>query len=284
MPYVTVDGIATYYEEVGQGPPVLMFAPGGFNAVVENWSTLGVYREVRPVEQLARSYRCVVFDRREAGRSWGRVERITWGDYVRHALGLLDHFGIETAHLMGACVGCSQAAAVAAAHPERVRSLILYSPAGGPRYRMTNRRRFGRHLAFVEERGLDGVVDLAGTTDAGFSQDARLGPWVGLIRRDAEFAATYASTDVGAYAHLIDGMGRNLFDRDTVPGVEPEDLLRLQIPALVVPGEDASHAPSAARYLQECLPASEYWDVPVAEQTASVAGPRLRGFLDAIAG
>ena len=41
----------------------------------------------------------------------------------------------------------------------------------------------------------------------------------------------------------------------------------LDIPALIVPGHDASHATSAARYLEECLPHAEYWDVPVAEQT-----------------
>ena len=58
-------------------------------------------------------------------------------------------------------------------------------------------------------------------------------------------------------------MARTLFDRDTAPGAEPEDLLRLDIPALVVPGHDAAHATSAARYLEECLPRSDYWDVPV---------------------
>ena len=62
-------------------------------------------------------------------------------------------------------------------------------------------------------------------------------------------------------------MARTLFDRDTAPGAEPEDLMRLDIPALVVPGHDAAHATSAARYLEECLPRAEYWDVPVEQQT-----------------
>jgi hypothetical protein len=46
-----------------------------------------------------------------------------------------------------------------------------------------------------------------------------------------------------------------------------------------VPGQDASHTPSAARYLQECLRRSDYWDVPVAEQTADTAPARVIGFL-----
>ena len=75
-------------------------------------------------------------------------------------------------------------------------------------------------------------------------------------------------------------MARTLFDRDTVPGAEPEDLLRLDIPALIVPGRDASHATSAARYLEECLPRAEYWDVAVADQTEDKVATRLLRFLD----
>jgi hypothetical protein len=75
-------------------------------------------------------------------------------------------------------------------------------------------------------------------------------------------------------------MARSLFDRDTAPGDEPEDLLRLDIPALIIPGNDAAHATSAARYLEECLPKSEYWDVPVAEQTEETAPARILEFLE----
>ena len=78
-------------------------------------------------------------------------------------------------------------------------------------------------------------------------------------------------------------MSRLLFDRDTVPGPEPEDLLASDVPALIVPGQDTSHAPSAARYLQECLPAAEYWDVPVAAQTAETAPVRVIDFLQSVA-
>ncbi len=73
-------------------------------------------------------------------------------------------------------------------------------------------------------------------------------------------------------------MGRSLFDRDTAPGAEPEDLLRLDVPALVVPGEDA-HATSAARYLEECIPGARYWDAAVAAQTEEHASRQLLDFL-----
>ena len=75
-------------------------------------------------------------------------------------------------------------------------------------------------------------------------------------------------------------MVRRLFDRDTAPGAAPEDLLRLDIPALIVPGKDESHATSAARYLEECLTNATYWDVAVEDQTAETAPPRMLDFLD----
>jgi hypothetical protein len=74
-------------------------------------------------------------------------------------------------------------------------------------------------------------------------------------------------------------MRDQLFDRDTSPGAEPEELMRVQVPALVVPGRDKTHATSAARYLEECLPQVEYWDVPVDQQTEATVPGRLFEFL-----
>jgi hypothetical protein len=75
-------------------------------------------------------------------------------------------------------------------------------------------------------------------------------------------------------------MGRTLFDRDSAPGAEPEDMLRLDIPALIIPGRDPSHATSAARYFEECLPRSEYWDALPEGQTEETAPARVLEFLD----
>ncbi|MQA93489.1 MAG: alpha/beta fold hydrolase [Streptosporangiales bacterium] len=280
MPIAHADGIPTRYEVIGSGPPLLLFSPGGFDSVQENWRELGIYRRLRLLDHLSESYTCITFDRREAGESGGRLERLSWDGYAAQGAGLLDHLGFERAHLMGGCAGCSTVAAFAVARPERALSMVLFSPAGGVKYRMKQHDRFARHLAYVDEHGLDGAVALAQGSDQGFSKDPRVGPWAPVLRNDAAFAEAYAGTDAGRYRILVDGIARLLYDRDTVPGAEPEDLLRLDIPALIVPGEDDSHAPSAARYLQECLPQAEYWDVPVAGQTESTAPAEVLRFLD----
>jgi hypothetical protein len=71
-----------------------------------------------------------------------------------------------------------------------------------------------------------------------------------------------------------------LLDRDTSPGAEPEDMLQMDIPALIIPGRDESHATSAARYLEECLPKSQYWDVAVDAQTEEASNKRIFDFLE----
>src|SRR5262245_22780562 len=79
-----------------------------------------------------------------------------------------------------------------------------------------------------------------------------------VLRHDRAFAEAYAKQDIDRYKLIVAGMARTMFDRDTAPGAEPEDLLRVDLPAFIVPGRDAAHATSAARYLEECLPKSDY--------------------------
>jgi pimeloyl-ACP methyl ester carboxylesterase len=279
MPTTVIDRLRTRYEVTGSGPALLMFSPGGFDSTLESWRTVGIYRRLNLLEHLSRSYTCVTFDRRESGGSGGRVERVSWSDYVAQGVGLLDHLGIEKAHLMGGCVGCSTVAAFGVAHPERVLSMVLYSPAGGVKYRMKQHARFRQHVAYAQAEGLRSVAALAKDSSAGFTADPRVGPWVSVLRTDGGFAERYAAMDRERYVTTVTGMARLLFDRDTVPGPEPEDLLTLDVPALVVPGQDDSHAPSAARYLEECLPRVDYWDAPVAEQTEGTAPERVLRFL-----
>jgi pimeloyl-ACP methyl ester carboxylesterase len=282
MPTANIAGIATRYEVVGSGPPLLMYAPGGFDATIEKWSTLNVYARIKLLEHLPAKYTCIVFDRRECGQSGGRVEPVTWAHYVEQGKGLLDQLGLREAHIAGGCMGCSCAIAFAAAHPDVVLSMILWWPVGGAKYRIKGEQRFFDHLAFVEGEGLQGVVDLVAREGKPFNAEPRGGPWASVIKRDPEFARGYARLDVEQYKAIVSDMSIALLDRDTAPGAEPEELLQMDIPALIIPGRDESHATSAARYLEECLPKAEYWDVGVAEQTEEASSRRILGFLEQV--
>ena len=279
---VDIDGIRTRYEINGSGPPILMFAPGGFNAVVEAWSTLGIYAKIKLLDHLPAKFTCILFDRRECGQSGGRVEPVTWMHFVAQGKGLLDHLRIARAHIVGGCMGCGPVAAFGAAHPAMVKSMILFWPVGGYKYRRSSHKRFAEHLSFVRGQGLKGVVALVQSEGKPFGADPRGGPWASVIKRDAAFAAAYAAQDADQYFRICESMRDALFDRDTAPGAAPEDLVSTEIPALIVPGHDDSHATSAARYLDECLPLSEYWDMPVERQTEDATNARVLQFLDKV--
>src|SRR5512140_1942122 len=180
MPHAVIDGIQTRYEVVGSGTPLLMFSPGGFDATLDKWRTQSIYAQIKPLDHLSRQYQCIIFDRRETGQSGGRVEHITWDHYVRQGKGLLEHLGIERAHIMGGCMGVSPAARFGVKHPDATLSLLLFWPVGGARYRITAHLRFTEHLTYLKHHGLEQVVALANNSDKSFGQDPRGGPWVSV--------------------------------------------------------------------------------------------------------
>ena len=283
MTQALIDGIETTFEIRGAGPPLLMLSPGGFDATRGKWEIQGAYRELQMLETMTRAFQCILFDRRECGQSGGRIERVTWRHYARQGAALLDHLGFDDAHLMGGCMGCSVAAAFAVAFPHRVRSMILFWPVGGARYRLQSHQRFADHLAFVRASGLQAVVDIAMAEGKAFGAEPRGGPWSSVIQNDAAFAECFASQDPIRYAALVAGIGRTLVDRDTAPGAEPEDLMQLDMPALIIPGADASHATSAAHYLAECLPRATVWSTAPEAQTRAATANRLVSFVEQVA-
>src|SRR6476469_4862947 len=199
-----------------------MYAPGGFNAVVETWSTQGVHAKIKLLDHLPKKYTCILFDRRECGRSGGRVERVTWAHYVAQGKGLLDHLNISRAHIMGGCMGCCPVTAFAGAHPQTTLSMVLYWPVGGAKYRISSHQRFAEHLAFVQQQGLAAVVDLVARDGTQFGAGPRGGPWASVIKHDRACAEDYARQNVEQYKLIVAAIARTLFGRDTAPGVEPE--------------------------------------------------------------
>lgn len=283
MPFAVVDGIRTRYEVLGDGEPLLMFSPGGFNATIENWRTFSIYTRLRFLEHLPRDFACIVFDKRESGESGGRLQPLTFESYVAQGLDLLNHLGIKRVHLMGGCIGCSIAAKFAQQIPSYVNRMVLYSPAGGLNYRRTQLARFTTHAHFVRREGLGAVVALARREQKTFAQEPRLGPWASVIRRDDEFAAKYAAYDVDLYLAVIDATAGRLFDTPAAPLFGRIDVpggqFDVDARTLIVPGGDANHPPDVARHLAQSLPHAELWDVPPEAQTEETAPPRVREFL-----
>ena len=122
---ITAAGIRTnYHDSGGAGAPVLLIHGSGPG--VSAWAN---WRLVMPA--LAQQARVIAPDM----VGFGYTERpqgfvYSMDAWVRQAVGLLDALGIERTDLVGNSFGGGLSLALAIAHPERVRRLVLMGSAG----------------------------------------------------------------------------------------------------------------------------------------------------------
>jgi pimeloyl-ACP methyl ester carboxylesterase len=277
MPVETIDGLEINYEVMGSGTPLLLFAPGGFDATIDKWREASAWKGVDALGTFAAAHQVIAYDRRECGRSGGRVERLSWASYTRQAAALLDRLKIDAACVLGGCMGCSVALAFGVHYPQRTRALLLHWPVGGYRWKINAQSRFQRHYNFAKENGLKAVVERS-RTGKSFWLDSEAGPWASVIAKDSVFAEKFPDQDLDRYLGIIMTSGLSMFDRDTAPGAEPEELLGIKVPALIIPGDDPSHATSGAHYLRELLPKADFWNVMPPEQTTQNVCERILEF------
>lgn len=275
MAFADIDGIRTQYEIQGEGPPLLMLAPAGFDSSISRWRLNGVWKEMQPLDALRKDFTMIAYDRREAGESGGRIEPLTWEGYARHGIALLDHLKIDKAFIVGGCMGVSVALAIGARYPQRVHALLLHWPVGGYRWMLKARSNFDRHLDYLKAHGFEGVIARAKQSGL-FWNDPEAGPWSAPIKHDAGFAERYARQDAAAYRAIVEQSRDNLFS-DTMPsGATGEELMAMQLPAFIMSGDDASHSASSALALRELLPQARMSPLMPPAQNAATVSAWLR--------
>lgn len=123
MPFAENQSARIYWDEQGQGEPVLLIMGLGW--------TSGLWHRSRPV--LSSRYRTIALDNRGVGRN-----NVPPGPYpialmASDSAAVLDSAGIQQAHIFGVSMGGMIAQEFALLYPTRVRSLILgCTSAGGP--------------------------------------------------------------------------------------------------------------------------------------------------------
>ena len=259
MPVANIDGLKVNYHVQGSGPHLLMLAPGGFNSTIERWSGGGVWKEMDALDTLSKSFTVVAYDRREAGQSGGRVEKLTWETFARQGRAILDHVGAKQAWIIGGCMGVSVAAAMAVWCPERCKGLLLHWPVGGYLWMLKGRGFYDRHIEFVRKNGLAAAAARA-SAGKNFWLDPEAGPWASQNASDPAFAAGYVKWDVAKYLDLCT-QSRDALYGDTMPsGATGDQLTKIKTPSLILPGADASHSTSSAWAMKELMPNAEFWN------------------------
>jgi pimeloyl-ACP methyl ester carboxylesterase len=120
MPFAELGERRVYYEEHGEGDPVLLVA--GLGADHLAWGLQSdAFRE---------HHRVIAFDNPGVGRTEGPDGPYTTELFADTAAGLLGALGIERAHVVGASMGGTVAQQLALRHPQLVRSLTLHCTWG----------------------------------------------------------------------------------------------------------------------------------------------------------
>jgi pimeloyl-ACP methyl ester carboxylesterase len=117
VPIARINELGIYYEERGDGEPVLLI--GGLG------NDVGMLGGM--IARLVQGNRVVAFDNRGAGRSDKPDIPYSIEMMAGDAVGLMDVLGIAQAHVVGISMGASIALELALAHPDRVTGLVLVS-------------------------------------------------------------------------------------------------------------------------------------------------------------
>jgi len=145
----TVSGFAPvgdaqlYYEIHGAGEPIL-FVHGGGGSIAGSWPSAYV-------TEFSRDFRVILADSRGHGRTADGTGPITYGRLTFDAVRLLDHLGIDRAHVVGHSMGAITGLHLLVDFPDRVRTVTLLAGA----YHVDNYR----PEAYVDmKRELDAVI------------------------------------------------------------------------------------------------------------------------------
>ena len=122
MPSVSIGDAQIYYEEAGQGEPLLLVP--GLGGQGSFWG--------QQVEAFKHDFRVIVHDHRGAGRSTHSQIKYSVEQMADDVLRLMDALRIDSAHLVGHSTGGAIGQVIALDQPRRLRSLVLSATWGGP--------------------------------------------------------------------------------------------------------------------------------------------------------
>lgn len=113
--FASVGRYQIHYADEGSGFPVVLIH-----------GLAGDHAAWRPqIDAFRGRHRMVAFDNRGAGKSTQLDEPLTTEDLARDTLGLMDHLGIELAHVIGRSMGGAIGQHMALLAPERVQTLVM---------------------------------------------------------------------------------------------------------------------------------------------------------------
>ena len=207
MPHITTDdGVQLYYEETGQGDPILFLHEFG-----------GHYLSWEPqVRYFSRRYRCITY----AARGWppsdvpDDVAAYSQARAADDAAAVMAALGLAKAHLVGLSMGATAGIEFAIRHPGKALSLAIAAGGGGGSSDPAQKARFQQDCETFAERiereGMPAMAELycAGPARVQYRDKDPRG-WAEFKQQFADGSATgHALTMLG-----VQGARQPLFER-----------------------------------------------------------------------
>ncbi len=217
-----VNGTRLYYEALGDGDPVIFVH--GLTLDTRMWDD--------QFADFAKRYRAIRYDARGFGKSGPVTGSFSIRDDLR---ALMDHLGVQRAHVIGLSMGGRYAIEFALTHPDRVRSLVAVD-AVLPGFPTPN---FGREIGAVIEAGRRGDIPEAKRRWLAASLFAPANEQPAVAARLKTMVDDYTGW------HFANGLG--MHEEELRPSAT-QRLAEIKVPTLVVVG---------SREIPELLAASQ---------------------------
>jgi pimeloyl-ACP methyl ester carboxylesterase len=210
MPFVENLGARIYWDEEGNGAPLLLIMGLGW--------PLQAWQRLRPA--LSQKYRTIALDNRGVGKSEVPAGPYSMPQMAADAAAVLNAARVNTAHIFGVSLGGMIAQEFALQYPNKVRSLILgCTAAGGPEAV----RAEDEALRVLMTRGQD--ADQFARAINPFIYDAATSPQ--LVEEDTAARRKWYASGDGYFAQLQAVIGWEAYSR----------LAQIAAPTLVIHGE-----------------------------------------------
>ncbi len=247
--YADINGLHLYYEIHGDGGTPLVLLHGGVMTIELTYASL--------LPTLRQHHRVIGVDFQAHGRTADIDRDLTYANLASDVVGLLDHLGIERAHVIGHSMGGGTALELAVNHPERLLSVVPISASVRPE---------GEHPDLADPS------TYATSTRMPTQQDF------------ADMAAAYAK--VAPHPERFDDLpARSMTSLNGWSGWTDEQLAGIAAPTLIVIGDHDFTTTAHAAVMQELIPGSQLAILPgtthmQAPRRADLLLPMLAAFLD----
>ena len=260
MPYaMTSDNVRLYFEEAGQGTPILFLHE--FAADHTNWEPQMRY--------FSRGHRCIAYSARGYTPSDvpPAADAYSYKHFYTDAVAVLDHLKIAKAHLVGLSMGSYSALQIGLNVPERALSMTLAGVGSGSD--LENLEAFRRQCRDnAEQYEKAGAAEVAKATR---EAPSRIPFLVKDPRGHADFYDALARHDSQGSANTVRGFQGGRPSIYTMA----EAIAKVPTPALIICGDEDDNCIEPSLFLKKHLPASGLAMFPKSGHVLNLEEPAL---------